>query len=44
MNGCSADAQRKHRIRILAWSGCVLFALLEILLPLLLLDFDDATG
>jgi len=38
--GCSRDNKRKHRIRVLAWSGCVLFAVLEIILPLLLLDFE----
>jgi hypothetical protein len=42
--GCSGDDLKKHRIRILAWIGCVLFALLEILLPLLLLDFEEILG
>jgi exosortase/archaeosortase family protein len=38
--GCSADTRRKHRIRVLAWNGCFLFAFLEMLPSFLLLNFE----
>ena len=38
--GCSGDTRRKHRIRVLAWSGCFLFAVLEMLPSFVLLNFE----